>query len=106
MPPVSYPPRLPFPGKVSTILNPLDDPDAMPGAPTARLAVMDRVLECVSKTWIILNEVYLVYRDQENNVGSLAFALSKYSKLLQLADDLPDMLLRRRRSTNHALMFQ
>lgn len=73
--------------------------------PAEALAELDRVLACVSKFWLIMNQVFTVYRDQERNVASLAFALSKYSKLLHLADHLPESLRRQKVSMNHALMY-
>ena len=56
--------------------------------------------------WVIVNEVRLVHRNEETGQAPLAFALSKYRELLQLAERLPKFMIRTDRTTNVALVMQ
>jgi hypothetical protein len=66
----------------------------------------DRLLWSVCQLRAIFNQVFLVYRDEKNQSGSLAFALSKYRQLLQLADKLPASASRRGQASSSSLFFQ
>ncbi|KAI8943582.1 hypothetical protein NX059_001577 [Plenodomus lindquistii] len=103
--PVPYPPKLPFPGQTQKEHGKTDSDEAPLGTQVEKFAQLNLSFATFSRFWLILNDVYLVYRDRENNVGSLSFALSKYHRLLQLADDLPDHMQRKERSENQALIF-
>lgn len=67
---------------------------------------MKTSLTTFSKLWTIINQVYLVYRDQESSGASLAFALFKFSQVLRLVDNLPLIMARSTRTPDHALMLQ
>lgn len=105
VPPVSSPPQLSLPGMCNGDNAPVKSSALQSDVEDDALVELDRVLACISKFWLVMNQVFLVYRDSANPVGSLAFALSKYSKILRLADKLPKSLRRERSSTNHALIF-
>jgi hypothetical protein len=66
----------------------------------------DRLLWSVCQLRAIFNQVFLVYRDEKNQSGSLAFALSKYRQLLQLVDKLPASASRRGQASGSSLFFQ
>lgn len=98
--PIPFPPKLPLPGTIekNTKASSVESEESF--------ALLDLVLATFSKFWLILNDVNLLYQSQDNDGISLAFALSKYSKLLRLTDDLPTTLIRRKRTSHFALMFQ
>ncbi|KAF1844763.1 uncharacterized protein K460DRAFT_98178 [Cucurbitaria berberidis CBS 394.84] len=106
MSPIVYPPKLPMPAELSIYRVPRQDATRESIALREKLVEMDKVLSNFAKIWTVLNQVYLIYRGQEGSGGSLAFALSKYSRILQLANELPQTMDRSRRTTNHVLIFQ
>ncbi|KAF2855091.1 hypothetical protein T440DRAFT_415184 [Plenodomus tracheiphilus IPT5] len=103
--PISYPPKLPLPGQTDEEHAYIDGVRSQVEICTEKLAQLDLSIATFSKFSVIMNNVFLVYRDQENKFGSLSFALSKYHRLLRLADNLPDTMQRKGSSENHALML-
>ena len=57
-------------------------------------------------SWVIVNEVYFIYRDSKLSARSLGFALGKYRKLLELADTLPRSMLRLEKTPHWVLILQ
>jgi hypothetical protein len=113
--------RLLPPWKLSPATPLLANPDAVNPGPTSRLQNRDipgetlgsspledadRLLWSICQLRAIFNQVFLVYRDEKNQSGSLAFALSKYRQLLQLADKLPASASRRGQASSSSLFFQ
>jgi hypothetical protein len=113
--------RLLPPWKLSPAVSLLANPDAVNPNPTSRSQNRDipgetlcsspsddanRLLWSVCQLRAIFNQVFLVYRDEKNQSGSLAFALSKYRQLLQLADKLPASASRRGQASSSSLFFQ
>jgi hypothetical protein len=66
----------------------------------------DKLLWSICQLRAIFNQVFLVYRDEKNQSGSLAFALSKYHQVLQLADKLPASANRPGQASSSSLFFQ
>ena len=104
--PILFPPKLPLPGTIRS--NGKGEHSSEPESATHVKTHnhLDLVLATFSGLYVILNEVYLLYRVDEGKNMSLAFALSKYSRLLRLADALPEKLSREKRTPHYALMFQ
>ncbi|KAJ4357060.1 hypothetical protein N0V95_002798 [Ascochyta clinopodiicola] len=57
------------------------------------------------RLWVIVNEVFLVYRDDKIGARSLAFALGKYHKLLELVATLPKSMVRADKTPHWVLIF-
>ncbi|CAO2648429.1 Nn.00g076960.m01.CDS01 [Neocucurbitaria sp. VM-36] len=104
-PPISYPPKLPMSAELNMDHSLAYKTRCESMAPREKLAALNTGLATFSKLYMVVNQVYLIYRDQGSSGVSLAFALSKYSKLLRLADDLPPTMVRSMRTANHALIF-
>jgi hypothetical protein len=66
----------------------------------------DKLLWSMCQLRAIFNQVFLVYRDEKDQSGSLAFALSKYHQVLQLADKLPASANRQGQGSSSSLFFQ
>ncbi|KAF2010055.1 hypothetical protein BU24DRAFT_496850 [Aaosphaeria arxii CBS 175.79] len=104
--PVKVRPALPVPG------DPVESPPARDNVEAWSLPISERVDGNASargafcRLWVIINEVQLLLRSPDNDgTTSLAFALSKFSDLLHLADTLPHGMRRGERTPNSALVF-
>ncbi|PSN59983.1 hypothetical protein BS50DRAFT_579503 [Corynespora cassiicola Philippines] len=103
---ISFPPALPHPGDPTSGWKPdRSDKSDFYSIIERRMTNMDQVLSAFSRFWTVVNEVLQVYRNPENIGITLAFALSKYSKLLGLVDKLPKVMVDEARLSNHAFMF-
>jgi hypothetical protein len=61
------------------------------------------------RLWQTIAEVMYVYRASGKEIAPpapLAFALSRHQKLMAVADELPDAIVRRDACSHSALMFQ
>jgi hypothetical protein len=86
--PTSYPPTLSAPGMMERISDPT-------------------TFAALCEFWEIVREILQIYRPEESPLNvSLAFALSKYHKLLIWADSLSTAITRNEHSPAHVLVFQ
>ena len=83
-------------------LNPLN-PEEIPEA--ARYSEASVVFSAFCQLYVIVNETQLLYRNENTGTPPIAFALSKFSKLLNLVDELPECMAERDNPTNTTMMF-
>ncbi|KAF1926748.1 uncharacterized protein M421DRAFT_93664 [Didymella exigua CBS 183.55] len=69
------------------------------------LAEMQQARLVFCRLWTIVNEVFLIYRDNKIRARSLAFAIGKYRKLLDLIDTLPEPMTRQDKTPHWVLIF-
>jgi hypothetical protein len=106
--PIKFPPTLPIPG------DPIRLTDSYPVSwpPHPAPEYMRQTFTTLCKFWIIIQEIDSVYLS--NNITStslvhrvsLAFAESKYRRLLAWASELPQQMIRNESSTYDVLLFQ
>jgi hypothetical protein len=97
-----YVPCIPIPGKISMTDNMVEI--LIPMHQT-----MGQTFCFLCSLWAIVSEVIFIYRTSEGlGTENLppAFALSRYHRLLSLADDLPNDMIRSESSGSHVLTFQ
>ena len=104
--PIEFPPVLPIPGDVSRKTNSsmfLWPPHTLP-------IYMGQTFPTLSKLWVIIQEIESVYTLTDSTPlvdrVSLAFAESKYQKLLAWADTILPQMLRGEHNSSHTLFFQ
>lgn len=64
-----------------------------------------RFFSAFFRLYIIVNKLLLWYHKRSSGMPPTAFALSKFSKLLNLVDELPDCLTQKDDLTNVRMMF-
>lgn len=98
-----YPPSIPKPGSRGNRNNRENMADTSASTPDSKV----QVFPSLCSLWTVASEVVFFYRTSTGqNQVPLAFALSKYYKLLCLADNLTDSMVRRQNSTAQTLVFQ
>ncbi|KAF2633415.1 hypothetical protein BU25DRAFT_444170 [Macroventuria anomochaeta] len=105
VPPIEHPPTIPLPEELrsSQALESSHERDTVSISPA--LAEVQQAQSIFCRLWIIANEIFLIYRDSEIGARSLAFALGKYRKLLDLVDTLPKSMVRQEKSPHWVLIF-
>ena len=98
-----YPPILPIPGD---ILSTVDRGNAR--APAIPLvSYMGQTFPAFCRFWTVVAEILLVYHAEDAQVKvPLAFALSKYQRLLSVAESLPLLMARTDKAKDHVVIFQ
>ena len=106
VPPIEYPPIMPLPEELrnSQAFDSSQEEETVGISPA--LAEVQQAQSIFCRLWIIVNEIFLIYRDGEIGARSLAFALGKYRKLLELADTLPKSMTRQEKTPHWVLIFQ
>ena len=100
--PPGRPPGIPIPGKGGTRSSEDDKADK-----TRLEDGAGQIFPCFCSLWTIASEVTLLYRSPEKQKDiPLAFALSRYYRLLDLADSLPSLTIRNDSSPSYVLVFQ
>ncbi|KAF9701168.1 hypothetical protein EKO04_000294 [Ascochyta lentis] len=103
--PLEHPPTIPLPedlwiNQESDNSNTNEADNVSPA-----LAEVQQAHSVFCRLWVIVNEVLLVYRDDKIGARSLAFALGKYHKLLELMGRLPESMLRQDNTPHWVLIF-
>ena len=103
--PIKHPPALPLPEDLRKTQS-LGGGHQEIVSTSPALAEIQQAQSIFCRFWIVANEIFLIYRDNESGVKSLAFALRKYHKLLALVDTLPKSMVRQDRSSHWVLILQ
>jgi hypothetical protein len=103
---IKFPPILPIPGYPTKVTSPY--PFIWPPHPLP--VYMTQTFTTLCEFWIIVQEIDSVYllkgSTPLSDRVSLAFAESKYRKLLAWASELPQQMIRDESSTHDILFFQ
>ncbi|KAH7113806.1 hypothetical protein B0J11DRAFT_140351 [Dendryphion nanum] len=100
-----HPPKLPFPEFIELSKN-MGNNAGHNDSTTSNTSTGATTLHTAfCKLWVITHEIILVYRDREGSVASLAFAYSKFFKILSLTDSLPKSSCRSKESCSPTLVF-
>lgn len=104
--PLEHPPVLPFPEELRSnkAIEGSRERDTVSTSPA--LGEMQQAQSVFCRLWTIANEIFLIYRDSKIGARSLAFALGKYRKILDLIDTLPESMLRQGKTPHWVLIFQ
>lgn len=104
--PLEHPPTMPLPEDLrrSQALEGNQQIESVSISPA--LAEVQQAQTIFCRLWIIVNEIFLIYRDNEVGARSLAFALGKFHKLLELVDTLPKSMIRQDKTPHWVLIFQ
>ncbi|KAF3034798.1 hypothetical protein E8E12_004363 [Didymella heteroderae] len=103
--PLEHPPVMPLPEELRSnkVTEGSSEQNAVSTSPTLREVQQAQSVFC--RLWTIVNEIFLIYRDSKIGARSLAFALGKYRKLLDLIDTLPESMIRREKTPHWVLIF-
>jgi hypothetical protein len=104
--PVKNPPTMPFPEDLRRDHASETNLEKETATISTLLVEAQQAQSIFCRLWIIANEIFLIYRDDNDGARSLAFALGKYHKLLELAGDLPKSMIRQDRTPHWVLIFQ
>lgn len=104
--PIKHPPTMPLPEELRADQAVQPDHEEETVSISPALAEIQQAQSIFCRLWIIMNEILLIYRDSEIGAMSLAFALSKYHKLLALVDTLPKSMVRQDKTPHWVLIFQ
>lgn len=104
--PLEHPPAMPLPERLGSkeANKGNNEQDTVSTSPALR--EMQQAQSVFCRLWTIVNEVFLIYRDSKVGARSLAFALGKYRKLLNLIDTLPFSMTRQDKAPHWVLIFQ
>lgn len=103
--PIEHPPAMPLPEDLrKTQALESSHEESVSISPAS--AEIQQAQSIFCRFWIIVNEIFLIYRDSEIEARSLAFALGKYHKLLALVDTLPKSMVRQDRTPHWVLILQ
>lgn len=106
LPPLEHPPTVPMPEELRRNQSPESSPRDDGTVIGSTLAELQQAQTIFCKFWIIVNEIFFIYRDSTLGARSLGFALGKYRKLLELADNLPKSMLRIEKTPHWVLILQ
>ena len=106
---IVYPPVLPTPGDTD-VLWPINGTSGNPAwQPQPLPDYMGSTLTHLSRLCVIVQEIQIMYRCNTDTPiperTSLAFAESKYQKLLQWSDTLPKSMTYNEKSESHIFVF-
>jgi hypothetical protein len=109
LPPLKCSPATPFPTNPAMTSQPRTrgrSGETLSSSPPDNFHDMNNVSWFISQLRATFNQVFLIYRDGKSQSGSLAFALSKYHQILQLADKLPAPAIRQGQASSSSLFSQ
>lgn len=104
--PVEHPPTMPLPEDQKRQQASENSCGNQADHSNPALAEVQQAQSIFCRLWIIVNEIFLIYRDREIGARSLAFALGKYHKLLELVGNLPKPMTRQDQTPHWVLIFQ
>ena len=106
LPPLQHPPTVPLPEEIRNSQSRESSRKAESVGISLALAEVKQAQSIFCRLWVIVNEVYFIYRDDKLSAKSLGFALGKYNKLLELAGTLPQSMLRLGKTPHWVLILQ
>lgn len=106
LPPLQHPPTVPLPEEIRNSQSRESSRGTEGVGISLALAEVKQAQSIFCRLWVIVNEVYFIYRDSKLSARSLGFALGKYRKLLELADTLPRSMLRLEKTPHWVLILQ
>ncbi|KZM24620.1 DNA binding [Ascochyta rabiei] len=103
--PLEHPPTMPLPEDLRANQAPDDSHMEEAGNVSPVFTEVQQAHSIFCRLWVIVNEIFLVYRDNKIGARSLAFALGKYHKLLELVSTLPKSMVRADNTPHWVLIF-
>lgn len=104
--PLERPPILPLPEDLRKSQASEDDNSEETEDMSPALTEVQQAQSVFCRFWVIVNEIFIIYRDSKIGARSLAFALGKYHKILDLVQTLPTSMVRQDKTPHWVLIFQ
>ncbi|KAH6642662.1 hypothetical protein C7974DRAFT_106916 [Boeremia exigua] len=103
--PLEHPPTLPLPELLRRDQAHENNYQNETDRSSPALIQLQQAQSIFCRFWVIVNEIFLIYRDSKFGARSLAFALGKYKKLLELVDALPKSMAKQEQAPHWVLVF-
>lgn len=106
VPPIEHPPAISLPEELRRLQALQSNDEGASKCTSPALEEVQQAQSIFCKLWVIANEIFLIYRDSAPGARSLAFAFAKYTKILDLVQALPKIMVRQEKTPHWVLIFQ